>query len=160
MLPLTLDYCIYITWMFTQKLRMRTEFKEAECAGLVSLHTRTWRWGDRVLLCLRSNDKLLPLLLGFVWTWSIYARWYILRLHWKDEISRWLSFLDIRDLRRNWIYAHAQVGASRSGSRLACPLLPSSCRPEGQSYLTYCVQCHVQDVIGIDPIVMKNKALG
>ena len=43
--------------MFTQKLRMRTEFKEAECAGLVSLHTRTWRWGDRVLLCLRSNES-------------------------------------------------------------------------------------------------------
>ena len=32
----------------------------------VTMHTVKWRRGDRVLLCLRSNDKLLPLLLGFV----------------------------------------------------------------------------------------------
>ena len=30
---------------------------------------------------------------------------------------------------RSWNYAHARVGASRSGSRLACPLLPAAAGP-------------------------------
>ena len=64
-----------------------------------------------------------------------------MRLHWKDELSRWLSFLDITVLLRKFELCTC---ASWPGSGLACPLLPSSCRPQDNSSENTCVQCQVE----------------
>ena len=37
------------------------------------MHTRTWRWGDRVLLCLRSNESINSYCLVFAAIGGFFA---------------------------------------------------------------------------------------